>query len=593
VFLRLTTKVRQFDREPEAASLWRLEEPDLRRLGGLLGQMAEHPNPLIAIYGRLGVLMTEWRLGDCDEAAFSKRFAAVRDFGLAAIDASREDGSTPAFRAMLYQAILDVMDSLPDLKMRRTEQQALFDFMIDHGEFVHTVEGTVTNPDVGPFAVAGICDSLPYALTQTGATISRETMLFNMRRALGALADPEVAILRGTREVAQSSLQARLVELGEFPDGSASRPWAEAKLLLDPKDAANFRAFSSAVYRGGEIYVALLQEGPTSAELSVKHIVLSSGEVEHVGRVQVTEPKRLLYHGWRLDAVALSERHFYVGTSSAGIYAFSLEDGSVRRFSTANGLPADSVQTLAVVGERLFAGLGERWQATYFVEIDAASGEVALRGSSLRRTVESPVDNASPQPFFGDMHVDREGNRLYFLLHVGPNVLPCAFRGLWSLDLKTGEYAQRAPFTRNLHRLSVQPDGCFYLMDDSTIVRYRPENDSVQLVYTVRQDPPVGAGLSVGAAEVKERYWMIAPFAFEDSTIWSGRPFSRLHIPERRHEVLPPPDPRLNRPAGKWHGLEYLPDQHALLASLNDGVWLLKLSSTTTDVHASEKEPAP
>ena len=39
--------------------------------------------------------------------------------------------------------------------------------------------------------------------------------------------------------------------------------------------------------------------------------------------------------------------------------------------------------------------LGERWQATYFVEIDLASGAVALRGSSLRRTVESPVDNAS------------------------------------------------------------------------------------------------------------------------------------------------------------------------------------------------------
>ena len=124
-------------------------------------------------------------------------------------------------------------------------------------------------------------------------------------------------------------------------------------------------------------------------------------------------------------------------------------------------------------------------------------------------------------------------------------------------------------------------------------MRYRPEDDSVQLVYTVRQDPPVGPGLSLGSAEVKERYWMIAPFAFEDGTIWSGRPFSRLKIRERRHEVLPPPDPRLNRPVGNWHGLEYLPDQHALLASRDDGVWLLKLSSAPANIHVSEKEPAP
>ncbi len=594
VFLRPATKTRQFEREPQESSLWKLEEADYRRLAGLFGQMAEHPNPMIAIYGRNGLLLSDWRIGKISEAGLREPFAQLREFGFSAIAASREDGSTPAFRAMLYQAMLDAIDSLPDMKMRRVEQQKLFDYMIDHGEFVYTVEGTVTRPDVGPYAVyAGIGDSLPYAATQGGATLGREAMLFNMRRALEALADSETVILRGTREVAQSSLQARLVEMGEFPVGSVSRPWAAAKLLLDMKGVSNFRTFSSAVYREGEIHVALLQEGPTGSEMSVKRISLPSGKIEHVGSVHVAEPKRLLYQGWRLDAVALGERHFYVGTSTAGIFAFSREDGSVRRFSTASGLPSDSVQSLAVVGERLFAGLGEWGQATYFVEIDAATGEVALRGSSLRRTTESPVDNASPQPFFGDMRVDRANNRLYFLLHVGPNVLPCAFRGLWSLDLKTGEYAQRTHFTRNLHRLSVQPDGSLYLMNDSTIVRYRPEDDSVQLVYSVRQDPPVGTGLSLDSAEVKERYWMIAPFAFEDGSIWAGRPFSRLHIRERRHEVLPPPDPRLNRPVGNWHGLEYLPDQHAMLASLDDGVWLLELSSATTNNPVREKEPTP
>ena len=594
VFLRLTTKVRQFDRESEAVSLWRLEEPELSRLAELFRTMAAHPNPLIAIYGHLGLFQNGWRRGEIAEPDFQMRFAEVRDFGLSAIAGSRKDGSTPAFRAMLYQATLDVIDSLPDVQMRQGERQALFDYMIDHQEFIHVVEEPATNPDVGPFAVyAEIGDSLPYALTQSGATVDRPARLANMRRALETLADPESTILRGTREVAQSSLQARLVEMGELPTESASGPWSDAKPLLDQKDLGNCRAFSRAFYRDGKVYVAVLQEDSTASEITLTSIELSSGRTERTGSVRLDEPLRSQIAGRHLGVAVLGDQHVYVGTATAGLFELPLAGGPGRRFSSANGLPSDAVQSLAVAGTRLFAGLGERWQATYFVEIDTASGEVNLRGSSLRRTVESPVDNASPQPFFGAMHVDQERHRLYFLLHESPVVLPCEFRGLWSLDLETGEYAQRARFTRNFHRLSAQPDGTLYVMDDSTIVRYRPEDDSVQLIYTVRQDPPVGPGLSMGSAEVKERYWMIAPFAFEDSTIWSGRPFSRLKIRERRHEVLPSPDPRLSRATGSWHSLDYLPDPHALLASRVDAVWLLKLPSAATDDHESEKEPAP
>lgn len=578
IFLRLTTKTRQFDREPESASLWRLEPADLRRLAEFCGTLAEHPNPLISLYGRLGHVLYQWRLDICGEPDFRERFAAGRDFGLAAIDAAREDGSTPAFRAMLYQATLDAIDSLPDLQMRQAERQALFDFMIEHGEFVHTVEETVTKPDMGPFAVyASIGDSLPYALTQGGASVDRQTRIANMRRALEVLADPESTVLRGSREVARSSLQARLVEMGELPTDGDSAPWSDAVPLLGADDSSGKCVFSRAFHRDGKVYVAEFRNEGGASDIALATIELSSGRIERSGCVRLAGSRITEYARRNLEVAVLGDRHFYVGTASAGIVELPLAGGSGRRFSIADGLPSDHVQSLAVAGSRLFAGLGERWQATYFVEIDTASGEVALRGSSLRRTIESPVDNASPQPFFGDMHVDRERNRLYFLLHESPVVLPCDFRGLWSLDLETGEYVQRARFTRNFHGLSAQPDGSLFLTDDSTIVRYRPAGDSVQLVYTVRQDPPVGPGLSLGSAEVQERYWMIAPFAFENDTIWSGRPFSRLRIQERRHEVLPPPDPRLNRPAGRWHGMEYLPDSHALLASMDNGVWLLKL----------------
>ncbi len=594
VFLRVTTKMRQFDREPESASLWRLEEADLCRLSGLLGHMAEHPNPLIAMYGRLGVLLNGWRRREIREPDFRERFAEVRDAGLEAIDRAREDGSTPAFRAMLYQAMLDTLDSLPDLNMRRKEQQALFDFMISRGEFVHTVEETVTNPDVGAFAVyARISDSLPFYQTQAGATIDSETRVRNMRRALGALADPETTILRGTREVARSSLQARLVEMGERSEERETAPWAEAKLLLDPQDVAHFQSFSRAIHRDGTIYVAAVQEDSGATEIALWNIDLSSGRVEQTGSVRLEKPLRSQVAGRYVENAVLGDHHFYVGTPSAGILEFPLAGGPGRRFSSATGLPSDHVQSLAVAGTRLFAGLGERWQATYFVEIDTETGAVKLRGSSLRRTVESPVDNASPQPFFGDMHVDRERNRLYFLLHESPVVLPCDFRGLWSLDLATGEYVQWARFTRNLHRFAAQPDGSLYVMDDSTIVRYRPESESLQLVYTVRQDPPVGPGLTLGSAEIAERYWMIAPFAFENGTIWSGRPFSRLRVRECQHEVLAAPDPSLRRPTGHWHGLEYLPDQPALLVSMTDKIWLLKLNPDNTVVGGDKEEVVP
>ena len=594
IFLRLTTKTRQFDREPDSASLWRLEPADLRRLAEFCGTLAEHPNPLISLYGRLGHVLYQWRLEICGEPDFRERFAAVRDFGLAAIDAAREDGSTPAFRAMLYQATLDAIDSLPDLQMRQAERQALFDFMIEHGEFVHTVEETVTKPDMGPFAVyASIGDSLPYALTQGGASVDRQTRIANMRRALEVLADPESTVLRGSREVARSSLQARLVEMGELPTDGDSAPWSDAVPLLGADDSSGKCVFSHAFHRNGKVYVAEFREDAGASNVALATIELSSGRIERSGCVRLDGSRIAEYARRNLGVAVLGDRHFYVGTASAGIVELPLAGGGGRRFSVADGLPSDHVQSLAVAGGRLFAGLGAWGQATYFVEIDLASGTVALRGSSLRRTIESPVDNASPQPFFGDMHVDRERNRLYFLLHESPVVLPCDFRGLWSLDLETGEYVQRARFTRNFHGLSAQPDGSLFLTDDSTIVRYRPAGDSVQLVYTVRQDPPVGPGLSLGSAEVQERYWMIAPFAFENDAIWSGRPFSRLRIQERRHEVLPPPDPRLNRPVGRWHGMEYLPDSHALLASMDNGVWLLKLKPNDAAACRNQEATSP
>ena len=86
---------------------------------------------------------------------------------------------------------------------------------------------------------------------------------------------------------------------------------------------------------------------------------------------------------------------------------------------------------------------------------------------------------------------------------------------------------------------------------------------------------------------------MIAPFAFENDAIWSGRPFIRLRIQERRHEVLPLPDPRLNRPAGRWHGMEYLPDSHALLASMDNGVWLLKLKPNDAAACRNQEATSP
>ena len=103
----------------------------------------------------------------------------------------------------------------------------------------------------------------------------------------------------------------------------------------------------------------------------------------------------------------------------------------------------------------------------------------------------------------------------------------------------------------------------------------------------------MGPGLAPASAEVQERYWMIAPFAFEDGTLWSGRPFSRLNIPERRQEVLSPPDPRLNRPTGSWHSLEFIPDQQALLASMTDQIWLLRLLREVAEVTEKEQETKP
>ena len=70
IFLRLTTKTRQFDREPDSASLWRLEPADLRRLAEFCGTLAEHPNPLISLYGRLGHVLYQWRLEICGEPDF-------------------------------------------------------------------------------------------------------------------------------------------------------------------------------------------------------------------------------------------------------------------------------------------------------------------------------------------------------------------------------------------------------------------------------------------------------------------------------------------------------------------------------------------
>lgn len=580
LFLRPGTKTRQFDLRPRAGEQWAMTSEEYRRLDDLFAQMRDHPHPLISLYGRRGLFRSALREGHLAGEEIAESFAAIRQFYMEALDAARRENRKAALRAMLYQAALDAIDALPDPAMRRVEQQALFDSMLERREMFFHVEQTVTHAHRGVLAhYSGVYDNIAIPEAQPDAPFPRETILQNIHRAMEQLKDPETEILMGTREISMSVLQQKLgAMIGPAP--GVEVPWSRVRALLDPSMFPGFRSFSRALFGRDGFYVAVLQQEISGTnKVSLVRISADDFSVRAISAVAFTGPLSGGIGGSKpLPEAALDERHFYLATLGGGLLIMPLNGEPVRRVTRADGLPADEIQTIAPVGDHVFMGVGEPGKEAYLVAFHLPSGEVEVLGSSLRRAAQSPLDNLSPPPHFAALTPLPDGSRVYFLLHSGVGIQGRHFMGLWSLDVETREVSRRLPLMMMFDHITPAPDGALWLWEHSTAIRFDPKTDTAQLVFALREDP-IAPRMPPSSALIAGRRWIFAPYAQVGNWLWSAQPLSRLSMDGRRYEVFVSPDPRLNRARWYWLGFDYWPALHALSASMVDGLWLFQLQS--------------
>jgi len=82
-----------------------------------------------------------------------------------------------------------------------------------------------------------------------------------------------------------------------------------------------------------------------------------------------------------VTGLAIGKDAAYVATQSDGIYGFPLNGGPAWRIGSKQGLPADGVTALAMLDEKLYAGLANG----YFIVCDGLGNNCAVLASSQRK----------------------------------------------------------------------------------------------------------------------------------------------------------------------------------------------------------------
>jgi hypothetical protein len=522
---------------------WALRPEDASLAAGLFDAMAEHPYPLIALYGKCGALFVQAETKRLTPAACHQRFQPIKQEAFRLIKEPPVENAGD-FRAGCYKYLAFALDNLnfgPG-PAKPAEYLEVCEFMLERRELVaEVVENSLTHP----------------VLVNAFDVKQRRQLLMLINRAMTVADDPQAKLLSGLRQAMKNKLMPAQQKLyAQFPDLApkpAELPWEHAKVLFETSQLKDVQAFLTPIVVGDHVYVigcgARTEKDRDQAFLRLVRVALPDGTAKELGETPVTvktfTPGRVNY-GQLVNppfvrGIAIGESAVYVGTIGDGIYAFGPADGAVRRIAEKEGLPSAAVESLTFVAGKVYAGLA----GGYLVTLDEKTKEVKVLASSRRKEKLSPFDDLASGFSVPYLVADPRRDRVLFALYentnqdlyqTGPKKNTPA--GFWELNLKTGAYTRHFRlyhYPRVGWGSGIRADHILLSSNtfalDFDLARNKPE-----LLWAFNH---VGPELRMDQARCKDYFTMNSPRLYRDGWLWSEHPFSRLNVHSKKQEYFP------------------------------------------------------
>lgn len=414
------------------------------RLEKVWNDLSSHPHETIAVYGKLGRLVTAARSQSELEVG-----QQLRDFRIALQTLiQKNEKASIRLRAGLYLA-----GSRAFSRNSRLKLPGQFEELKEFGEFM------LRRKEVFPGVVREMGES---ALSAQAPAQDRRDAFDFIQRALdllekekGEFVFAEPPAFAGTERAnfrgAMLQIQGRIRTATPSAGGAATTPWEKVTTLLDVQaNTQGILWLQQPMVHEGAVYVTAVRMEQRPVQFSVQLLKLTPGNDPWEGKplalslrlpnrtgLPTIGPKR---HGIDFAATAcIHQGKYYLGTRENGIFVFPFDGSLPERISTAEGLPSDIVQNLACLGGRLYASVGEINKENYIVAVDLKTRKCDVLASSRRKDKRSPFDDNKPMRTTA-MVADATRGRMLVVGFGQDNYSP--LNGVWAVDAKSNEWTQ-------------------------------------------------------------------------------------------------------------------------------------------------------
>jgi hypothetical protein len=500
--------------------------------------------------------------------------AQIKDLGKGIIS-NPPCEKTDDYRVAVYQALLDMIDLLPDPAMRREEYQELFDFMLERREYVHWVAMATVDPQSEIYAAYQYMGSVfPRYKEEIVSKGDPKVCAQNLGRLLALLESPDCRRIsepptswRGPLDQQLAQLRDSLAAQEPSLKSLTPSPWSAARLLYDGSSVLlQPRAFGNSIWG-----LELTQAGSLAEQLRLVRVPLDGGQPQRYDRIPPDGPPD----------------KFYATIVKDGIVIFPPDAGAVSHFTETNGLPSSHVSAVACCDGKLYAGigsnLGHQGTAGYLISCELATGRIATLASSLRKEKLSALDDVSPPFFIRQMIADPARHRVLFTTDIGIFKSGTPYTGLWSVDTRDDRVTRLIPLAESCEWMS-QVRG-----DQVLLACRRWEQESRCAVFSFNLDTNKAKMLCASRRSEADRTFMdnghvcevpmgtYPPYVTWDKWLWAADPFCRFPVDCAPREFLPSFIPGRAIGYGQLKYLELLENRRQLLAGVGNQLWLLDL----------------
>ena len=315
-------------------------------------------------------------------------------------------------------------------------------------------------------------------------------------------------------------------------------PWSEQKLLFRAGEKNEIEKIVCPVLSGGKLYFAGLgTENNKSLFIQLVALDLNSGTCNF-------SPKSILdldiknshtlngiryYNEWEGNAACFSDGEYYLATKGMGIYIFSVNGDQVR----INGLPSNNIQSIAVLKNKIYAGLGEPGKEGFLIAYDLNKNNFELLASSRRIEKISPFDDLSPPVQFQSLTADPGRNQIIFacLSHSHDPV-----EGLWAIDINNNKMRQLTQFDFPSVWASPINDDTIIFSSSFEIFSYDISKGEADLLNSYAS--PLAQNKKNFKTSRSCSYRAIAPHILLDGWLWSADYFGRISPDGKSQEVF-------------------------------------------------------